>query len=878
MPKSKHNAYQVDLPPELQKQLEEFRSKLWRIKLTEALLSGFIGWIVTALVLFGLDRVWDTPPLIRLLLFLLGMSVFAIFAPIWINRWVLKHRREQQLASLISQKYPGLGDRLLGIVELRQQTESETSLSGELRNAAMLSVAKDVTNKNLTQALPKSWHGKAALVLASCLALTSSLFFSYPEATKNTFTRWLLPLSDTPRYTATKLDLSSLPQPYPVPYGESFSLKIPLEKDSKDPGNAYARFSREPWASSTSHEHSFTFEFSPRQARGTVQLKAGDDIDSLTIIPMLRPALGDITATVELPSYLERGEQEQTVRSGVINVLEGSQIQLKAISSNPLQEATSELTLYKKQIKDHAENSDLGTVILKSSELPTEITEHHLRTESVFIGKNHMDITLDWTDIHQLRAAAPRQVHIEPISDQVPNCYLAGVKNGHTMLAKDFFKLTISSSDDYGIRASGLAWEGALGTDSAAHSASGEQVFGQGSPKRTDITEEIDFSPIAYDIAPQKLQLRAWSEDYNPATERVYSKPITIYVVTEEEHAQIQKRKFDDIINDLEDSFRREQTLLDESKRLESLEAKDLQKEEAQKRIAEQEAKEQENTNRMKKLTKRMEELFQETMRNSHIDSDTLKKMADSSAAMKTLAEQDMPKVEQKLKDARDQRNAQEKTKQDISEAVQQQEKNVEKMQDIVREANEANKNFEGSTFIARLKKAAIDEKNVASSAVRHINSLIGLDSDQLDPSIERDLIGIFRLQERTASDIRWIQEDLTHFYTRTQKEEHKLLLDAIQSSKIDQGMEILQREISQNHTYLSIDQATRWAKKLDEWSKQLESAMQSGQNGNGSGGQQNQNEQDFEFMLKVMRLIQQEQGIRAQTRALEQLNRDSQP
>ena len=880
MPKSDKNSYQVDLPPELQKQLEEFRAKLWRIKLTEAILSGVIGWIVTALILFGLDRIWDTPPAVRLILFLVGMSVFAVFAPIWINRWVFKHKKEQQLASLISKKYPRLGDRLLGIVELRHQSESETSLSEGLRGAAMRTVARDVQGKNLTEALPHSWHGKAALALAGCLALAASLYFTYPEAAKNSMTRWLLPLSDTPRYTATKLDLSALPQPYPVPYGESFQLRIPLEKDSKDPGSAYARLSSQPWIRSETQDGTFIFELPAQQARNKIQLKAGDDVDSLTILPMLRPALESVFAHVKLPDYLERVDQKSQVRSGVISILKGSQFSLHSTSTNELKSASAQLLTQPEQKETQAEESlDNVDAVTPQTTRPLSVQTqgHKLQTKSLTMGEEYLDIALEWKDIHNLDGTAPREIRIEPISDELPSSYLSGVKNGHVMLAKDFTKITITSSDDYGIRNAGLAWQGSFDGPSAQTPSTGEKTFAQGSPKRTELKEEIDFSPIAYNIAPQKLELRAWAEDYNPSTERVYSKPTTIYVVTEEDHAQIQKRKFDDIINDLEDTFRREQTSLDETKRLDNLEAKDLQKEDNQKRIAEQEAKEQENTERMKQLNKRMEQLFQESMRNDLIDPETLKRMADSAQEMKELAEKDMPKVTEKFKDARDQRNAQEKTKQDIKESAQQQKKNVEKMQDIVKKANEANKNFEGSTFIARLRRAAADERNVANSTIRQINALIGLDTDQLDPAVERDLISIFRLQERTASDIRWIQEDLTHFYARTQKEEHKELLDKITESNITQGLEILQQEITQNHSYLTIDQAIHWSEQLEDWSKQLENAMQSGQGG-GGGGQQNQNNQNFEFMLKVMKLIQQEQGIRAQTRALEQLHRDIQP
>jgi len=105
------------LPESLREQLESFKKHLWRIKITEAVLAGLLGLFVSFALVFALDRIWEIPPLIRLVILLSGISLFAVFAPFWINRWVFKHRKENQLAQLISKHFPHLGDRLLGVVE-----------------------------------------------------------------------------------------------------------------------------------------------------------------------------------------------------------------------------------------------------------------------------------------------------------------------------------------------------------------------------------------------------------------------------------------------------------------------------------------------------------------------------------------------------------------------------------------------------------------------------------------------------------------------------------------------------------------------------------------------------------------------------------------
>ena len=117
--------------------------------------------------------------MMRLIILVAGISLFAIFAPFWINRWVFKHRKENQLARLISKSYPNLGDRLLGVVELQDQKESQTALSPELREAAMIAVAHDAKNRELDKALSASWRNKLALGAMVTAGLCSIAFFIF---------------------------------------------------------------------------------------------------------------------------------------------------------------------------------------------------------------------------------------------------------------------------------------------------------------------------------------------------------------------------------------------------------------------------------------------------------------------------------------------------------------------------------------------------------------------------------------------------------------------------------------------------------------------------------------------------------------------------
>jgi hypothetical protein len=117
------------IPEALRQQLDGFRRVVWRGKILEAVAAGCIGLLLSFLLVYGLDRFFQTPGWLRLVILLGGVSLAAGFAPYWLRRWVWGLRSEAELARLIAKRYPGLGDRLLGVVELQDQVGNADTLS-----------------------------------------------------------------------------------------------------------------------------------------------------------------------------------------------------------------------------------------------------------------------------------------------------------------------------------------------------------------------------------------------------------------------------------------------------------------------------------------------------------------------------------------------------------------------------------------------------------------------------------------------------------------------------------------------------------------------------------------------------------------------------
>jgi hypothetical protein len=241
---------------------------------------------------------------------------------------------------------------------------------------------------------------------------------------------------------------------------------------------------------------------------------------------------------------------------------------------------------------------------------------------------------------------------------------------------------------------------------------------------------------------------------------------------------------------------------------------------------------------------------------------------------MRELAARDIPGVEEKLSESRESSNSPEKTAKDLDGAIERQRKALEKMRDAIARANDANKRLEAGTFVNRLKKAAGEQAGIVDSLKEGFERMLGLSSKRLDPADARKIEESSKQQADTASDLRWLQEDLAHYFARTKAEPIQVLMDAMKQSDIDSGLEDVRTRLSKNHSFGAAEQAKKWGDQLTQWAAQFGGEMNGG--GGGAGGAPDAEDEDFEFMLRVMKMIQSEQDLRAQTRVLEQLRRST--
>ena len=817
-----------EIPEELSEQLQDFKKVLWRAKILEAFLAGLVGLIVSFLLVFILDRIVATPGLVRLALLIIGASVFAIFAPYWVNRWVYKNRQENQLARLISGKFPRLGDRLLGVLELSEQDEAKTALSPQLRDAATRDVAKAAAKRNLRDALPSNLNSYGLITLAG-LALLVALTFSFlPKAGLNALKRWLNPLSDTPRYTLTQFD-GNLPERIIVPKNEPFDFTVGLSKDSEhQPIEARARLKKEDWKTSRQENGSYQFSFAGQLEKNSLQIAAGDARAKIEVIPTLPPSLQSVEVTLQYPPYLERPETILNVKAGTLALLSDSQVQLHANASRDLSSGQMHINDVPMVETAPAESEEaIEETPVPQPQTLTASAEGSRANYPTFTMPNMVrNLRLNWKDTLGLEGNETFRLRLEPLTDEPPTIYAQGTKRQLAILAEETVEFEVVAQDDFGLKVMGLEWRGEHTRPSAEAPSQGELELTKGGPLEVSLSSEVAFSPDIHDIGPQKLFLRAYTEDYLAERGRSYSQPIEIYILTREEHSQMLKDRFDRAIAELEETARQEQENQDETKRLEKLDDEQLQAPDTQKRMQELADAESENTEKMKELAESMEELFEDALRNGDIESETMKKLSETSKNMRELADLDLPEVEKELQEAQDQSSTPEQRRQELAEAAQEQQEAIEKMKETMEKANEANRDFEAATFVNRLKKAAGEQDGIATAMIAAMAGLVGESIAELDPTETRVLGELNLQQKRTTSDLQWLEEDLRHFYTRTEKSEHLELLNVMEEARVAEGLDINSNRLRNNHTFVGIVRSKEWAERLRNWAKILEDAQ----------------------------------------------------
>ena len=129
------------LPSSLREQLDGLRAKLRWVEGSKAAYAAFGLLLVSWLIVFGSDRLWDTPQPLLALFSLTGWAATAWVLALGYRFAIAQPRYDENLAKTAQTRFPALGDRMLGVIELCDPNKETSQHSAALREAAVAQVA-----------------------------------------------------------------------------------------------------------------------------------------------------------------------------------------------------------------------------------------------------------------------------------------------------------------------------------------------------------------------------------------------------------------------------------------------------------------------------------------------------------------------------------------------------------------------------------------------------------------------------------------------------------------------------------------------------------------------------------------------------------------
>ena len=496
------------LPESLERQLFDFRQRVWTIKSIESACGAVFGVAMSFLMVFVLDRILDTPASVRTAIFLVAVTGCALI-PVSLHRWIWCHRRLEQLARLLSRRYPSLGDQMLGIIEL-VHSESEQARSRALVEAAIQQVAADAGKRDFSDAVPTPRHRFWAWMASVPSAIALMMFVVFPSAATNAFARFVAPWQNIPRYTFTSVE--KLPERFVVPHGEPITVSLKLLEDTRwQPTIAKVQLGSHIAVTAELKDGKYEFTLPAQIAPGRLQVNIGDSRQRVRLEPMLRPELSSLVSEITLPAYLQRSKSiHRDIRGGSVTIVKGSAATFTATANRNLSSATID-----------GQSATIKESSLISSSIPVETSRK---------------LKFQWKDEFGLGGQEDFTVSITARDDDAPTLTCEDLPRQKIVLDSETLTFKVRAQDDFGIKVVGIEWDGA-DKNAVSKPAKGEEILAAGASEKETLDLTGTFCAKTLQIEPQPLNVRLFVEDYLPGRGRTYSSTYVLYVLSAEQHS-----------------------------------------------------------------------------------------------------------------------------------------------------------------------------------------------------------------------------------------------------------------------------------------------------------------------------------------------------
>lgn len=834
----------LKLPDSLNSQLREFRKKLREVESATAALAVFCIAAVSFTVLFLSDRLWDAPVILRLALFLTGLAPILIFIYYTVHHVFRERRDFKNLSVLVQKHHQKLGDSLLGVIELAENKDLSENVSRELCSAAIYSIAEKSESMDFCEAINREKLKRCLACTLAMLIILLDLFIFAKPAFSSSFFRWIMPFSRIERFTYVKIN--GVPQKMTVPHGEEFEVACQLADTSAyKPSHVKFRAGQELTKKVAFANGSAKLKISGQTRPVDLKIWSGDFRKTVRITPIYRPLLVNLEAAVKLPEYTGRSEMKTKISGKSFSILEGSLYSIEGKINRGLKSAQILMN-----------GADRKPLNIKGNNFNTETFR------AAAVEKNR----ITWTDIYGLGPLHPFEYSVTMDKDQEPVTECPKLSLFSAILPYETLRILATAEDDYGISELGVTYSAADPKNEKKILKSGSSILAKGAPDKTKVESEFMFSPSQMNIPEQTIvTLQSMAKDYFPKRPATLSRQYKIYVLSQQEHALLIQQELESIMAKIEDLVWREEENLQKNREISKLPEQEMKRDETAENIEEQKNAESSNAEDLEKQTGKMLKMIEEALRNKEFPAKTLEEWAKILKTASEVSQTDMKGVERSLDRASDGK----KRAEEMRNAVDEQEKLIEKLKGLMKNMDDSLNNLNMENFVGRLKKEADNEKAISDKLAAVMKTSIGMDQNALPEKIRNEINAQKSKQEQVRKSVRDIREDMLGFFSRTQIRKYQEVADEMDKEQTQKKLAELVDTIAKNQTAQGMKNALAMADKLNKWAKSLEQKDNKKASGGGDGGEMVPI--DPEFVIGLLRLIQEEQEVREQTRNLEE-------
>jgi len=789
------------LPENLKNKIISFEKKLLFTETSITISSSILSIALPFLILFISDRIFDTSKITRTILAACALSLSSMYIFNWLDKWVFRRRSYSNIAIIIQKKFKSLGDKLQGAVELASE-ENKNLYSEELRQAALLQIAKETEKLDFLKAIDRKKTRKFVILSLVILIITGLIAKFATPAFFNSFKRLIIPFSNTQRFTFVIPE--QIPEKLIVPIEENFNLTIQLSKSTiSKPQTGVAELLGNK-VSSKKISDKYTFNFPGISNQSLISLRIGDWRKKITVIPVYRTSPIEIYADIIYPEYIGKNDKNP-ISGSKIRVLANSKLTVSGKYSRPLNSIKAELD---------------------NKILPSEINKNFFSTSEISAPQNTSELILCAKDNYGLEQKPPTILKIESIEDALPQVELSGIPHTSAIITKDVLELQLFANDDFGLKYAALEFSILKKNNNSDWEI--ERKFRKTFPLNSNtqtqtFKQHFLFSPDSESIDPGKLIIiKMLAKDFRPNSPESFSDEKCIYILTPEEHFKILSERLKELLDKMQSLKYSENENLQNNIKVSESDSKKLQDlNEEVLQILQNETTNKEYTSQIANETAN---ILKEAFKNPLFSDETASQWIEILSGLHELQENDFPKSCKTLK------NAVEKSqrKNELSNAQKIQSEIVKKLDDLINQSESAISEAMAANFAARLKKEAENEKKLQSQLEDTIKISAGINIKNLTPEIINLLEKHNSTNSNISSNVLEIKSDLKAVYKRRPLQTYQIILSDMENEKIEKVFSQNQNLIAENKLYEALVKCRHLEEKLTEWAELIEELSKS--------------------------------------------------